>query len=527
MKIFKLFIFILIILKSFYSLSNSISKQEADLECENLPDKKTLTTAWYINEPYQYWMVTSNGTANVSGMDIELINALAAKIGINIEYHQDNWYQDQLDIQSGAADMTAGATYTDERNNYAYFSKPYRMEEFSLFIIEQLAKKLSFHNSDELMVQIRLFNLQIGIVKGTIYGEQKFTDFLFDDKNQDIIKIYQNNVELINGMVKKEINGFISDKIVGSVNILSKPTDRKIVEVPLNIKTPLHLMFSKKTVSLNVVEQFNFAIDEFLASNEYKKIVKTYIYNILLPKSIDSHWCHIIGLLGSIAFAFSGIILGIKNNSTLFGTFLLAILPSVSSCIMLDLIINHDTGHLNLYFTPSYFYYIFTVVLLGFIAVKLFSYYNKQITEDSYLENSLNNTIAVCDAFGQSAFIIIGVAMVIIQKIEPLNFWGPLFAFLTSNGGIIIRDFIIGENSVKRVPKGLSIKITLIWALVFSILLDMYGANPNYDTIKYSMIIIIVSAFITHLLLYHFGFREWRFRNNEVTTNEAESSAEK
>lgn len=232
MKIFKLFIFILIILKSFYSLSNSIPKQEAALECENLSDKKTLTTAWYINEPYQYWMVTSNGSANVSGMDTELINALAAKIGINIEYHQDNWHQDQLDIQSGAADMTAGATYTDERNNYAYFSKPYRMEEFSLFIIEQLAKKLSFQNSDELMAQIRLFNLKLGIVKGTIYGEQKFIDFLFDDKNQDMIKIYQNNLELINGMVKKEIDGFISDKIVGSVNILSKPTDRKIVEVP-------------------------------------------------------------------------------------------------------------------------------------------------------------------------------------------------------------------------------------------------------------------------------------------------------
>ncbi|WP_341791532.1 hypothetical protein [Rickettsia endosymbiont of Gonocerus acuteangulatus] len=117
--------------------------------------------------------------------------------------------------------------------------------------------------------------------------------------------------------------------------------------------------------------------------------------------------------------------------------------------------------------------------------------------------------------------------MVIIQKIEPLNFEGPLFAFLTSNGGIIIRDFILGENSVKRVPKGLSIEITLIWALVFSILLDMYGANPNYDTIKYFMIIIIVSAFITHLLLYHFGFREWRFSNKEVITNEPESDTEK
>jgi len=530
MKIIKLFIFILIVLKSFYALStlatkDEATKDEATLECENLPDKKTLITAWYINEPYQYLMVTSNGSANVSGMDVELINAIAAKIGINIEYHQDNWYQDQLDIQNGTADMTAGATYTVERSNYAHFSKPYRLEEFSLFIIEPLAKKLKFQNNDQLIAQIRLFNLHLGVVKGTVYGDQKFTDFLFSDKNQDIIKVYHNNIELINGMAKKEVDGFISDKIVGAVNILSKPTDRKIVEVPLNIRTPLHLMFSKKTVSLNTVEQFNFAINDFLTSNEYKKIIKTYMYHILLPKSIDSRWCHIIGLLGSLAFAFSGIILGAKNNSTLFGTFLFAALPSVSSCIMLDLIINHDTGHLNLYFTPSYFYYIFTVVLLSFTAVKLFSYYNKQIAEDSYLENSLNNMLAVCDAFGQATFIIIGVTMVIIQKIEPLSFWGPFFAFLASNAGVIVRDFIIGKNSVKRVPKGISIETTLLWGLIFTLLLDRYGANPNYDTIKYSMIIIIVSAFITHLLVYHFGFLEWRFYNNK-TTAEPESAVE-
>jgi len=516
MNFLKLFISILIILKSFYVLSDQVTKEEATLECENLPDKKTLTVVWYVNEPYQYMTVTSNGNTNVSGMDVELINAIASKIGINIEYRQGNWYQDQLDIQSGDADMTSGATYTLERNNYAYFSKPYRLEEFSLFIIEPLAKKLQFKNNDELMAQIRLFNLQLGIVRGTIYGDQKFTDFLFSEKNQDIIKIYQNNTELINGMVKKEIEGFISDKIVGSVNILSKPTDRKIIEVPLNIKTPLHFMFSKKTVSLNLVEQFNFAIEDFLASSEYKKIIKTYIYHILLPKSIDSRWCYIIGLLGSLAFAFSGIILGAKKNSTLFGTFLFAILPSVSSCIMLDLIVNHDTGHLNLYFTPSYFYYIFITVLLSFTAIKLFSYYNKQITEDSYLENSLNNTIAVCDSFGQATFIIIGVAMVIVHKIEPLSFWGPFFSFITSNGGTIIRDFIVGENSIKRIPRGVSIEITILWGIIFSLLLDMYGNNPNYDTIKYSMIVVVIGAFITNLLVYHFGFLEWRFRSDKI-----------
>ncbi|KJV79095.1 hypothetical protein RMAECT_0136 [Rickettsia rhipicephali str. Ect] len=36
-----------------------------------------------------------------------------------------------------------------------------------------------------------------------------------------------------------------------------------------------------------------------------------------------------IGLLGCLAFAFSGIILSSRKNSTLFGTFLFAVLPSV------------------------------------------------------------------------------------------------------------------------------------------------------------------------------------------------------
>ncbi|MFV0274212.1 MAG: hypothetical protein AB8U53_06360 [Rickettsia aeschlimannii] len=164
------------------------------------------------------------------------------------------------------------------------------------------------------------------MVKGTIYRDPKFTEFLYNEKNQDIIRIYQNNMELINWIIKKEIDGFISDRIVGAVNILGRTIDRNILEVPLNIKTPLHLMFSKKTISLNIVEQFNFAIDDFLASNKYKKIIKTYIHHILLPKSIDSRWCHVIGLLGCLAFAFSGIILSSRKNSTLFGTFLFAVL---------------------------------------------------------------------------------------------------------------------------------------------------------------------------------------------------------
>lgn len=52
--------------------------------------------------------------------------------------------------------------------------------------------------------------------------------------------------------------------------------------------------------------------------------------------------------------------------------------------------------------------------------------------------------------------------MVMIHKIEPLSFWGPLFAFITANYGAILRDFIMKKNSIKRIPRGVSIKITVL-----------------------------------------------------------------
>ncbi|MFY9589221.1 transporter substrate-binding domain-containing protein [Rickettsia endosymbiont of Halotydeus destructor] len=525
MKIFKLFVFILIILKTFNVVSDDLPTQPLDdkqtsLECDNIADKKTLINAWYINEPYQYNITASNGRIGVSGMDIELINAFAKKAGINIVNQENTWFQDQLDIENGTSDMSGGATYTIERSKYAHFSKPYRSEELSLFIIEPLAKKLNFQNITQFIAQVRLFNFHLGVIKGNVYGVPEFTNFLQNEKNSDIITVYQNDMELVNGLAKKEINGFISDRVVGAVNILNEKIEQKIIEVPLNIKTPIHLIFSKKTVSLSVVQKFNYAIEEFIAGNEYKKIVKTYIYHILLPKSIDSRWCHMAVMLGSFAFAISGIIIGIKKNSTLFGTFLFAMLPSITSCITLDLIVNHNTGHLNFDFTPSYFYYIFIAVLISFTSIKIFSYYNKQFYEDNFLDQIFTNILVICDAFGQATFIVIGVVMVIIQKIEPLGFWGPFFACITSNSGVILRDFISRQEVAKGIPKGSSIEISVLWGVCFSVLLDVYGSNPNYNTIQYSMITVIIGAFITNLLIYHFGLPEWRFRNNKLGAEE-------
>ncbi len=49
----------------------------------------------------------------------------------------------------------------------------------------------------------------------------------------------------------------------------------------------------------------------------------------MLMQTIDSQWFYFIGVMGTIAFAVSGIAIAAKENGTLFVTFLFAMLPSV------------------------------------------------------------------------------------------------------------------------------------------------------------------------------------------------------
>ena len=42
-------------------------------------------------------------------------------------------------------------------------------------------------------------------------------------------------------------------------------------------------------------------------SDEFKNIAKTYLYPVLLLQTIDSQWFYFIGVIGTLAFAISGI----------------------------------------------------------------------------------------------------------------------------------------------------------------------------------------------------------------------------
>ena len=427
--VFNLYIGCILANDNINTRGEGVSVKNTNYNCNDSLDKKLLRGGWYLWEPYQFNRLTTGGY-NLVGMDIELVKNIAHLVGVSIETEPVNWQQHQQDLKDGTRDIASGATYTDARAEYVYFSVPYRYEENSLFMMNNSDKELSFKSISEFLAQVRLQNFVLGITKGFIYADPQINLFIKEEANNDIIVAYDNDVAALQGLIHGEIDGFISDRIVGAAAILTHKINSHIKEVQLNIKTPIHLMFSKKSVPIELVDRFNTQIKKFSNNNEYKKIVKTYLYPVMLMQTIDSEWFYFIGVMGTIAFAVSGIAIAAKENGTLFATFLFAILPSVGGGIMRDIIINRE--EVGIFLTPSYIYYILIIVLIGFSTIRLLEYYNKRASEDEVVDKFWDNVLVVGDALGQASFIVTGVSIAIMAKIEPIELWGPFFAFLTA-----------------------------------------------------------------------------------------------
>lgn len=485
----------------------------ANVKCPEKVDKGYLSNGWYLWEPYQYNKMTPGGY-KLSGMDVELVRTLALTTKLEVKYENIEWGEHQRRLKSGEVDMAAGATFTKERAEYVYFSVPYRFEENSLFVSSD-TDNLNFKNVSEFLAQIRLQNFKLGVTDGFIYADPQINLFIQDKANYDIIKTYNNDVEAMQALLKGDIEGFLADRVVGAAVVLNAKANTKIREVQLNIKTPIHLMFSKKTVPLEIVDKFNSKIRGFEDTPEYKDTIKTYLYPVLLLQTIDSQWFYLLGVIGTIAFAISGIAIAAKDNATLFGTFLLAMLPSVGGGIMRDVLINR--AEVGLFLTPSYMYYIVIVVLIGFSSIRFLEYYNKKANEDTIMVRFWDAILVFGDALGQAAFIVTGVSIVIMARIEPVELWGPFFAFLTANGGGILRDLLRKKHHIMCLNGSINAELSVIWGLVFSIYLDTISYNPDPSGIRTAVIVVASSAFITRILAHYLKFPNLKFRADVVT----------
>ena len=474
-------------------------------------DSKVLRSGWYHWDPYQHEIVNGE-LKHLTGLDVQLIKAVFRRMGYELQIDPVGWSQHQEDVKDGRRDIAAGAFRTKEREQYAYYSIPYRSEKDVLYVRKGEEHKFKFETVDALIENLKVGSYKIGVINEYFYGGP-LMQFINDPRNADKIVKVKDDRENFSNLLDRKIDAFPIDHLVGATLGFRHGWQEKIAEIPTPVfEDGVHVIFSKKSTTPELVEIFNQSLLQIQASGEYNKIRREYLLPVLLRQTAGQTWFSIVDIIGVIAFAISGLLLAREGNYSLFGALVLAALPAIGGGIMRDILIHRPPALLS---SPVYLTTIFATVMFFYLSFKIEAWYRRKNKatighEQIFIGHISNNAmIEFFDALGISTFAVVGVIVALEAKVEPLWMWGPLLAALTGAGGGILRDVIRADTNNPGLKGSFYAEVALIWGLILSLFLHWYSFLPNYEPIHLTIAVIvaILGGLVTRMAAVYFKIR--------------------
>lgn len=476
---------------------------------------KVLRSGWYPWDPYQYVAVKQE-IRQLTGLDVQLVRAVFSRLGYQVSYEEVGWKQHQFDIKNGVRDIAAGAFKNPEREEYAYYSAPYRKETDVVYVRKGEVSRYRHGSVTELLAGFREQNFRLGVISGFYYGPD-LMQFINDPANASRIVRVSNDVANFQNLMDRRVDAFVADRLVGATLAWKHGWQLAVDELsPPVYSENIHVIFSKKTTTPQLVEDFNRSLEELRRSGHYSRIVREYLFPALLGATVAQWWFFTIDILGTIAFAISGILLAHQGRYSVFGALVLASLPAVGGGIMRDLVVNRE--NLAVLANPAYLLAVILTVLAGYLVIKLAARFRLASRngggsahgDDWFLQQiTVNRAVAFFDALGLAAFTVIGVVVAVESRSDPLWLWGPLLAALTGAGGGVIRDAIRADANNPFLKGTFYAEVALIWGLALSLFLTWYANLLDYKPgeITLAVVITVMGALLTRMAVFHFRVR--------------------
>lgn len=189
-------------------------------------------------------------------------------------------------------------------------------------------------------------------------------------------------------------------------------------------------------------------------------------------------------ILGIIAFALSGFLVGVRNNLDLLGLVISASLTALGGGVVRDVILDRTPFAFTEYY-PA-------ITVIGTVAIAfVFRLYHRQQIERQWL-------FVISDTIGLVAFSITGALLAISAG---FNFFGVIIlSFLTAIGGGVLRDILINQ-----VPAVLVSDFYGSIALIVSVLLLILVALGWMGTLGVAVIagLAIALRLLAYLKQWH------------------------
>ena len=209
----------------------------------------------------------------LTGFDIELVKALAAEVGCELEFRRDSWVDLLAGIRSGQIHLVTGATKTPEREQYALFSAPVRFEEFALFVRAGEGARWLVGDIRDIMDA----GMRLGVTEAYVYGDT-LNAVLEDPAYGDRVKRARFGDANLARLMELEVDGFLEDRHAARAMIRRLGLEEEIRPLPVAIgkSTEVRIMFSREAVAPELVDRFDAALEAVRARGQYDSIESRY-----------------------------------------------------------------------------------------------------------------------------------------------------------------------------------------------------------------------------------------------------------
>jgi polar amino acid transport system substrate-binding protein len=228
-------------------------------------------SSWEPWEPYQGMSVDGQFT----GIDMDIVKAIFDDMGCSMEFVKMPWKRALISVQNGNIDLTMGASVLPEREKYAVFSLPYRDESFSIFLEKGGNVKYRINEIEDIMK----YKIKLGTVRGYYYGPE-FEAAMKNPKFRKYIEEVHDDEANIRKMEKGRIKACLINYYVGVFLLKKCDLMDKLEHSPFTLKSgTIHVMFSKKTVSPDIIRRFNESLTKLKNSGKLDQIIKKYAHS--------------------------------------------------------------------------------------------------------------------------------------------------------------------------------------------------------------------------------------------------------
>jgi polar amino acid transport system substrate-binding protein len=207
---------------------------------------------------------------------------------------------------------------------------------------------------------------------------------------------YNEAVEMV---VSGRADVFLCDRLSGPGVAWRAGVIDRIEEIPgVFFESDLCIMLSRKRRTSDDLGALNTSLMEMSKSGEIERMMRYYLVPRILLITLKSRWFEILEIVGTVAFAISGVIIARREHYDVTGAIVLAALPAVGGGVIRDLV--NGRSPVGIIQSPQLFLMVIGTAFVGFLfySVRDFWARSERPPEDLTKRHSLRWAFAVCSS---------------------------------------------------------------------------------------------------------------------------------